>query len=77
MCFTMPCAAFQYRVYRRNEFVPSEICNLMDQKTFAKARLYRLDKTRFAFVHDLFSQISATVSLYPLRSRVNILIVLS
>lgn len=54
----------QYRVYKNNEYVPSDMCNLMDQKSFTKARLYKIDTSRFALVHDLYSQILSTGILY-------------
>ncbi|XP_022705546.1 CAAX prenyl protease 1 homolog [Varroa jacobsoni] len=53
----------QYRVYVLNEFVPPEVCILMEQKYFAKARAYRIDLTRFAFVHETFSRILTLVVL--------------
>ncbi|OQR79671.1 CAAX prenyl protease 1-like [Tropilaelaps mercedesae] len=53
----------QYRVYVVNEFIPSDIGNLMEQKYFAKARSYRIDLTRFAFVHDTFSRVLTTIIL--------------
>lgn len=53
----------QYTVCKKNASVPPELAGVLDHDTYNKARLYRLDKSRFSFASSLWEQIFQTVVL--------------
>lgn len=61
--FWISISPFQYRVYVRTEKVTPEIEKLVDQETLTKARLYNIDKSRFSFLHSIYSQILLSLLL--------------
>lgn len=53
----------QYRVYVNSTSMPVELSGIMDRETFMKARLYSIDRTKYVLCHNLWSQISSSVSI--------------
>ncbi|XP_035388759.1 CAAX prenyl protease 1 homolog [Electrophorus electricus] len=54
----------QRRVYRSTMHVPTELGKIMDSDTFAKSRLYQLDKSNFGFWSGLYSETEGTLILW-------------
>jgi STE24 endopeptidase len=48
---------FKYRVELKTLKVPTEIVDIIDDKTFDKSRIYALDKGKYSFAKDLISHI--------------------
>ncbi|XP_022911422.1 CAAX prenyl protease 1 homolog [Onthophagus taurus] len=57
-------AARQYSKCLKTEEVPAELESVMTKETFNKARLYSLDKSKFNFIHDIFSLSVTTMMIY-------------
>ncbi|RWS17165.1 CAAX prenyl protease 1-like protein [Dinothrombium tinctorium] len=53
----------QYKVYTNVTTIPPDFVGVLDQKTFTKARLYSIDKSKFGFVSKLWSQLLTTAIL--------------
>jgi STE24 endopeptidase len=54
----------QYQVHLKNEKRPSLLSNLMTKRNYARARLYKLDRDRYGFVTDIFSQVQTTIFVF-------------
>uniref|UniRef100_A0AC34GWP2 CAAX prenyl protease n=1 Tax=Panagrolaimus sp. ES5 TaxID=591445 RepID=A0AC34GWP2_9BILA len=54
----------QYQVHLKNEKRPTLLSNLMTKRNYARARLYKLDRDRYGFVTDIFSQVQTTIFVF-------------
>lgn len=53
--------SLQYRVHRDTVVRPDEVCEIMTEEEYRKARIYRLDKHRFSFVYSIYLQLELMV----------------
>ncbi|VDM97919.1 unnamed protein product [Thelazia callipaeda] len=53
----------QYRVHRDAVKRPDAVSEIIGEEEYHKARIYRLDKHRFSFVHSIYSQLELMVIL--------------
>ena len=64
LCSMIQCTGycFQRKLYTKTGEVPAELDGVLDSETFEAARVYQLDKSRFAMWSDIYSQLEMTVS---------------